>query len=260
MKWWGDLDYEPTSNYERGVQTQEPGEGRRYEPPTPPKKGSALIAVGAIVLIAGIIAAIIPLTWKSMEDISSNWEGSYDQGYYKSYSDGDTAIVTGQITEEFPITMQDDAALYGQGYRFLYEMDHVTDEGAIAKEDFGNEGDRVSLVIELDYVNLDGGYYWIWTVKSKTAPDMYYIVGIALLAVGAVLVGVGAWRRKASERRAPTLRPPTYESYQTRQISRLEREEPTSVVSESPRCAFCGAEMSLGDILCSKCGKSKYDT
>ncbi len=231
-----------------------------YQAGPPRKKPSkAIIYVGILIIIIGLVIAAVPLTIRNMKDISNDWVGTTEEGYYGSYYEGDRVSVAGKITGEFPLNAQNESDLYAMGYRYCYELDNVWDECPLAKEDMGDVGDNVMLNLRLQILTVDGYPYWYWTVTSGGKEDNspFYIAAGAMILLGTLVTFIGAVRWKNAERAyakpsSTYTRTPVQTSVSrgTPQPTRLERQN---------ICRHCYSEMPLGDIVCPNCGKSKFD-
>lgn len=198
---------------ETQIPSEAPSEAPAPEPPKP--KGKGLIAIGVILLIAGLVVATLPmLTWKNAQQIADSWEGTYAEGYYKPYNEGDKVTVLGEIT--LTVAIGDILAdsvnytvyeidyyqdLYDMGYRYAFYLDDEYDLEIYSKEDVGDVGDDISLELKLNSMTLGGYDYWAWDAKSIERPSAlpYYIIGIVIVVVGIVLMGVGIKRYSSSK-------------------------------------------------------------
>jgi hypothetical protein len=228
----------------------------------PPKKrpSKAVIYVGVIILVIGLIIAAIPLMTRSMKDISDDWEGSMDAGYYASFNEGSRASVAGEITGEYPLDPQDDADAYAMGYRYCYELDHVWDECPYAKEDIGDVGDRVLLSMRLDIMTMGGSQYWQWTIVSSGKENFtpFYLAAGVTIMLGLLVTAAGVVRWKNAER--AYAKPSSTYSSTPRQTS-VSRGAPQQTRLEKQNlCRHCYSEMPLGEMVCPSCGKSKFES
>ena len=250
-----DFGGESEYRYESGPSKPPP-----YQAGPPKKKPSkAIIYVGILIIIIGLVIAALPLMKRSMKDISNDWVGTTDSGYYGSYDEGSRVSVSGEITGEFLLDSQNDTDAYAMGYRYCYELDRVWDECPYAKEDMGDVGDSVTLNMKLEIMTIGGSQYWQWTVVSKGETDntpFYLAAGVTImLGVFVVLIGAVRWKNAERAYAKPSStysRTPgqTSVSRGTPQPTRLERQN---------ICRHCYSEMPLGDIVCPRCGKSKFD-
>lgn len=190
-----------------------PSEAPAPEPPKP--KGKGLIVVGVILLIAGLVVATLPMfTWKNAQQIADSWEGTYEEGYYKPYNEGDKVTMLGEVT--FIVTISDILTdtinytsyeidlyqdLYDLGYRYAFYLDNEYDLEIYTIEDVGDVGDDISLELRLNFIELGGYDYWMWDARSIERPSAlpYYIVGIVIVVVGVVLMGIGIKKYKSSK-------------------------------------------------------------
>lgn len=221
------------------------------------KQSSTIIYVGIAVIIVGLLVAAIPFTWRSMDDIANDWEGTSGQGYYKSYNEGSTVTVSGKVTGEYPITLQNNSGLYAMGYRYCYELDNVWDECPISKKDYADLDDEVNLNLKLEVMNVGGGEYWTWTVTSKADKASIYTASLIIIIIGVVVVVVGAMKRAASRPKVD-IPSTTYSTTPKIRVS-SPKSPPTSLLENKKYCTHCGAEMPIIDIKCPECGKSKFD-
>jgi len=190
-----------------------PSEAPAPEPPKP--KGRGLIVIGVILLIAGLVVATLPMfTWKNAQQIADSWEGTYEEGYYKPYNEGDKVTMLGEVT--FIVTISDILTdtinytsyeidlyqdLYDLGYRYAFYLDNEYDLEIYTIEDVGDVGDDISLELRLNFIELGGYDYWMWDARSIERPSAlpYYIVGIVIVVVGVVLMGIGIKKYKSSK-------------------------------------------------------------
>lgn len=221
------------------------------------KQSSTIIYVGIAIIIVGLIVAAIPFTWRSMDDVADDWEGSSSQGFYRSYDEGSTVTVSGKVTGEYPITLQDDPDLYARGYRYCYELDNVWAECPISKRDFADLDDEVDLNLRLEIMNVGGDEYWIWTVTGRADKTPFYITSLIFIIMGMVVVGVGALKRASSQPKVD-IPSTTYSTTPKLRVS-SPKSPPTSLLESKKYCTHCGAEMPIVDIKCPECGKSKFD-
>lgn len=250
-----DFGGESEYRYESG-----PSKPPLYQAGPPKKKPSkAVIYVGILIIIIGLVIAAVPLMTRDMKGISDDWVGTSEEGYYGSYYEGDRVSVAGEITGEFLLDAQNDTDVYAMGYRYCYELDRVLDECPIAKEDMGDVGDSVMLNMKLEIMTMEGSQYWQWTVISGGTADntpFYLAAGVTImLGVFVALIGAVRWKNTERAYAKPSStysRTPgqTSVSRGTPQPTRLERQN---------ICRHCYSEMPLGDIVCPRCGKSKFD-
>ncbi len=222
------------------------------------KQALKIILIGIVILIIGLIIAAIPLTWRSMQDIANDWEATVDEGYYASYNEGDRATVSGKVTAEYQITLQDDPDFYAMGYRYCYELDHVWDECPLSKKDLADPDDEVDLNLKLEVMNVDGYDYWVWTVTGRADRGPFYIASMIFILIGGVLVGAGIVKREVSRPRMKIQSTP-YGTVPTRTLA-PSRSMETSVLDRKRTCTHCGESIPLVEIKCPECGKSKFDT
>lgn len=250
-----DFGGESEYRYESGPSKPPP-----YQAGPPRKKPSkAIIYVGIIIIVIGLVIAALPLLKRSMKDISNDWVGGSDAGYYASYDEGSRVAVTGEITGEFLLDSQNDTDAYALGYRYCYELDHVWDECPYAKEDMGDVGDSVTLNMKLEILTMEGSQYWQWTVVSKGETDntpIYLAAGVTIM-LGTFVAIIGAVRWKNAER-AYAKPSSTYSSTPSQTSVSRGTPQPTRLERQNI-CRHCYSEMPLGDIVCPSCGKSKFD-
>jgi hypothetical protein len=251
-----DFGGESKYGYESGPSKPPP-----YEAGPPKNRPSkALIYVGIIIIIIGLVIAALPLMTRSMKDISNDWVGTPDAGYYGSYDEGSRVSVAGKITGEFLLDAQNDTDVYALGYRYCYELDHVWDECPIAKEDMGDVGDTVTLSMELEIMTMGGSQYWQWTVISGGTPDntpIYVAAGVTIV-LGTFVAIIGGVRFKNAQREYA--KPSSgYSSTPVQTSMSRGAPEPTRLEKQN-MCRHCYSEMPLGEMVCPSCGKSKFDS
>jgi uncharacterized membrane protein len=221
------------------------------------KRATTILYIGIAIIIVGLIIAAIPLTWTNMLAIADDWEGSFDQGYYRSYDEGSTAVVSGRVTGEYPITLQDDPDFYAMGYRYCYELDNVWEECPLSKKDYAEYDDQVDLTLKLEVLNVGGDEYWVWTVTGRADRTPFYTAGVIIMIIGFIVTGIGAARRTSAQARVK-IPSTTYGAAPTWTLS-SPGSQPTSVLEGKKYCTHCGAEMPVIEIKCPECGKSKFD-
>lgn len=256
----------------RGLNSNIGGGGKypyeRAQPDQPPyqvgktktRSFVGVIFVGLLLILFGLVISAVPLLMGNMRAIADDWEGTQDEGYYVSYTEGERAIVAGEITRKYMLDSLNDTELWGMGYRYCYELDNVWEECPIAKEDIGEVGDRVMMTIRLRAFTVDGDPTWFWTVASGGKEDNvpFYVIGAVFLLAGTLLIIFGLVRRSRAMRPQP--RPSrTHLRPQVRSSMSRGAPESTSLGSRN-LCKHCYSEMPLGEMICPNCGKSKFDS
>jgi hypothetical protein len=247
----GESDY----GYDSGPSKPPP-----YEPGPPKKKPSrAILYVGILIMIIGLVIAAVPLMIGDMKGISNDWVGTSEEGYYGSYFEGDRTSVAGEITGEYPLDSVNDSDLWGMGYRYCYELDNVWDECPVAKEDMGEVGDRVMLNMRLRILTIDGYPYWYWTVTSGGKEDNtpFYLAAVATITMGLLVAIVGAGRYGKAKREYA--KPSSTYSRTPSQTSTSRGAPERTRLEKQNLCKHCYSEMPLGEMICPSCGKSKFD-
>ncbi|UCF07718.1 MAG: zinc ribbon domain-containing protein [Thermoplasmata archaeon] len=254
--------------YQMQNYSQAPPKSAHY-PSTQPKKGKGLIVLGVVLFIIGLAVAGQPLTWKNMEEITEDWEGSNGYGYYRSYDEGDQVTVSGEIVYKALIRdILDDSDgldrddinyfkdLMAQGYEYGYLLDNPDAvDDLYSKEDVGDEGDNVFLVLSLRIMNLGGDDYWIWTVNSETSPMAFYAPGTFVILLAFLLIAGSTWRASRSGKRAPYVQKPPPVHYQ---FPLMPPPPPMNLVGaavENKFCIFCGKEIINKANFCIRCGR-----
>ncbi len=250
-----DRDYDRPSAYGGPARTSSVSSTFRSQQAR--KRATTILYIGIAIIIVGLIIAAIPLTWTNMQAIADDWEGSSFEGYYRSYDEGSTAVVTGRVTGEYPITLQNDTDLYAMGYRYCYELDNVYAECPISKKDYAEYDEEVALTLKLEVLNVGGDEYWIWTVTGTADSTPYYTTGVVIAIIGFVITGIGAVRRASAQPRV-VIPSSTYRSPPTRTMS-APSSPSGSVLEGTKYCTHCGAEMPVIEMKCPECGKSKFD-
>ena len=177
-------------------------------------KSTAIIAVGIILLLVGLVVAVIP-PYKCAKDISDSWTGTTSSGYFKSYQEGSKAILVDDIAYEIPIddiindpvnSTWDEIVYYqhikSEGYDHAFVLGSAYNLEFYSEGDIANPGDEVSLEITLNSIDVDGSPYWVWSARPVPKPNPMVFLGavIALVLVGLILVVVGVKVRSSANR------------------------------------------------------------
>jgi uncharacterized membrane protein len=150
------------------------------------KKG--LVVIGVILLIIGIILAVVgmlpALTSVKAEDIEYD-----DTGGYADYNDGDEVLITGEITNETEVP---------GGYEYVLDENIQVSSG----EDIGDEGDTVTLLCEVEEMDLVGITFERMKAKAIYQQiNFLMIMGLILVIVGIIVIILGF--RKGGPETAP---------------------------------------------------------
>ncbi len=152
-----------------------------------------ILAVGVVILLIGAVLATIGYTGmlnKKPEELADD----YDRGNreYASYDGGDTVTVTGEITNEESMSM------FGESV-YVYEMNNIDDWGFIASEKIGDEGEKVTVELEVEEGSIAGQSGEYMEARSVQNISLMMTLGIIIAIVGIIVTIVGAVKSGETE-------------------------------------------------------------
>lgn len=138
-----------------------------------------LVIIGLILLIIGLILAVVgilpSLTAVKAEDIKYD----EDTGGFADYDDGDEILITGEITNETEVP---------GGFEYVLDENVQVSSG----EDIGDEGDTVTLLCEVEELDLLGITFERLKAKAIYLPlNFLLIMGLILVIVGIIVMILG---------------------------------------------------------------------
>lgn len=145
-----------------------------------------IAVVGVVILLIG--AAMTGIGYmgimnESMDNLADDYNNQSSE--FESYDEGDTITITGVITNK-------SNPEWVEGY--AYEMDDVEDMGFISGNDIADEGDRITVTVEVTVLTF-GQEVQMLEAQSYSNPTLMTpisLLGLLLLVVGVVVAIVGA--------------------------------------------------------------------
>lgn len=145
-----------------------------------------IAVVGVVILLIG--AAMTGIGYMGiMNDSMDNLADDYNNqsNEFESYDEGDTITITGVITNKSNPEWAD---------AYSYQMDDVEGMGFISGNDIADEGDRITVTVEVIVMNF-GQEVQMLEAQSYSNPTLMTpisLLGLLFLVVGVVVAIVGA--------------------------------------------------------------------